>query len=92
MNKRKVLIIAEAGVNHNGDIKIAKEMIDAAAIAGADVIKFQTFISNKLVSKFAKKAEYQKKDNDINDTQLEMIKKPRVLNKTRGVSLFHNRV
>jgi len=75
LNKRKVLIIAEAGVNHNGDIKIAKEMIDAAAIAGADVIKFQTFISNKLVSKFAKKAEYQKKDNDINDTQLEMIKK-----------------
>ena len=53
------LIIAEAGVNHNGSMEIAKKLVDAAVDAGADIIKFQTFKADKLVSKDAKKAEYQ---------------------------------
>jgi len=57
----KVLIIAEAGVNHNGSMKIAKQLIDAASNAGADIVKFQTFKSEKIISKYAPKAEYQKK-------------------------------
>lgn len=71
-----VLIIAEAGVNHNGSILIAKQLVDAAVEAGVDIIKFQTFKTEKLVSKAAKKAEYQKKNiGDGNDSQYEMLKK-----------------
>ncbi len=71
-----VLIIAEAGVNHNGSMQIAKQLIDAAVEAGVDIIKFQTFKTEKLVSKTAKKAEYQKKNiGDGNDSQYEMLKK-----------------
>lgn len=57
------IIIAEAGVNHNGSVKLAKQMIEEAAKAGADYIKFQTFKPEKLVSKYAQKADYQKKTN-----------------------------
>jgi hypothetical protein len=57
----KILIIAEAGVNHNGDISIAKELIDVAADSGADLVKFQTFKADSLVTKKAAKAEYQLK-------------------------------
>jgi N,N'-diacetyllegionaminate synthase len=71
----KVFIIAEAGVNHNGDLDLAKKLIDAASFAGADAVKFQTFNSKRLVSKFAQKAEYQKLSTDVNETQLEMLKK-----------------
>jgi len=71
----KVFIIAEAGVNHNGDLSIAKKMIDVAKNCGVDAIKFQTFKAEKLVSKFAKKAEYQKQSTDKNESQYEMIKK-----------------
>lgn len=71
----KVFIIAEAGVNHNGRLKIAKKMIDVAAGAGADAIKFQTFKTEQLVSKFAPKAEYQKTITKKSETQFEMIKK-----------------
>ena len=67
-----VLIIAEAGVNHNGDIKIAKELIDIASSGGADIVKFQTFTADRLVTKSAEKAEYQKKD-DKNESQKEML-------------------
>lgn len=70
------IIIAEAGVNHNGDINLAKQLIDAAAIAGVDYVKFQTFKSDKLVSKNAEKANYQKENtNDSNDSQLKMLQK-----------------
>ena len=55
MNSNKVLIIAEAGVNHNGSIKLAKKLIDGASSAGADIIKFQTFIADKIVTKTAPK-------------------------------------
>jgi N,N'-diacetyllegionaminate synthase len=71
----RVFIIAEAGVNHNGSLDIAKKMVDAAVEAGADAIKFQTFQAAELVSKFAPKAEYQKKSTQSNESQLEMIKK-----------------
>lgn len=71
-----VLIIAEAGVNHNGSLEMAKRLGDAAVEAGVDIIKLQTFKAEKLVSKDARKAEYQKNNmNDGNDSQFEMLKK-----------------
>jgi N,N'-diacetyllegionaminate synthase len=70
-----VFIIAEAGVNHNGSIALAKKLIDVAAQAGADAVKFQTFKAENLVSKNAEKAEYQKETTDKDESQYEMIKK-----------------
>lgn len=70
-----VCIIAEAGVNHNGDFSLAKKMVDAAKNAGVDYIKFQTFVPEKLVSKFAEKAEYQKETTGADESQLSMLKK-----------------
>lgn len=71
-----VFIIAEAGVNHNGSLKQAKEMVIKAREAGADAIKFQTFKSEKLVSTFAEKAAYQiKNTGSADESQLEMVKK-----------------
>ncbi|KJU81365.1 N-acetylneuraminate synthase [Candidatus Magnetobacterium bavaricum] len=71
----KTFIIAEAGVNHNGDIVIAKEMIDIASYAGADAIKFQTFKAHTLVSMLTKKAEYQKNTTKFSESHFEMIKR-----------------
>ncbi len=71
----KVLIIAEAGVNHNGSIKIAKQLIDAAADAGVDYIKFQTFRTEKLVSKTAPKADYQIQNTGNDNSQYNMLKR-----------------
>lgn len=72
----KVIIIAEAGVNHNGDIELAKKLIDVAVEAGVDYVKFQTFKSESLVSKFAKKASYQiENTQDAVESQLQMLKK-----------------
>jgi N,N'-diacetyllegionaminate synthase len=73
--RRKVFIIAEAGINHNGDIETAKEMVDLASSAGADAIKFQSFKAERIVSKFAPKAEYQKRMTGEGESQLEMLKK-----------------
>lgn len=70
-----IFIIAEAGVNHNGSMELAKKLIDIAIDAGADAIKFQTFKADKLVSKTAQKAEYQKQTTDAAESQHEMIKK-----------------
>ena len=71
-----VIIIAEAGVNHNGSIDLAKKLIDAAVYAGVDFVKFQTFKSESLVSKSAKKAVYQiENTNDTSESQLQMLKK-----------------
>ena len=71
-----VFIIAEAGVNHNGSTQLAKKLIDVAVEAGADAVKFQTFKAEKLVSKSAQKAEYQKENMvDSDDSQFNMLKK-----------------
>ncbi|MEN4053846.1 MULTISPECIES: N-acetylneuraminate synthase [Sulfurimonas] len=71
-----VFIIAEAGVNHNGSIELAKQLIDVASDAGANAVKFQTFKAEKLVSKSAKKAAYQQKNmQEEDDSQFEMLKK-----------------
>jgi N,N'-diacetyllegionaminate synthase len=70
-----VFIIAEAGVNHNGSIDTAKQLIDTAVDSGADAVKFQTFKAENLVSKSADKAEYQKKTTDTSESQFDMIKK-----------------
>lgn len=72
-----VLIIAEAGVNHNGSLDIAKKLVDKAVEVGVDIIKFQTFKAEKLVSKSAKQAEYQKKNigSSADDSQYNMLKK-----------------
>ena len=73
---KKIIIIAEAGVNHNGDVELAKRLIDEAASANADYVKFQTFVTELTVSKTAKKAEYQiQNTNNSKETQYEMVKK-----------------
>ena len=72
---KKTLIIAEAGVNHNGDIAKAKALIDTGAEAGVDYVKFQTFKAANLVTKQAKRAAYQDKNTQNNDSQYEMLKK-----------------
>ena len=71
----KTLIIAEAGVNHNGDIELAKKLIDVAAEAGADLVKFQTFSADRLVTQSALKAEYQVLATDKIESQHEMLRK-----------------
>ncbi len=68
-------VIAEAGVNHNGDITCAKEMIDAAREAGADAVKFQTFKTDQLILKNVEKAPYQKRTTENGESQYEMLKK-----------------
>lgn len=70
-----VFIIAEAGVNHNGSLSMAKELVRKAKLAGADCIKFQTFIAEKLVTGDGQKAEYQKAQTNAEESQLEMLKK-----------------
>ena len=69
------LIIAEAGVNHNGDMELAKKLVDVAHEAKVDVVKFQTFIAKNLVTKTAEKAEYQNKSSPESDFQFEMLQK-----------------
>ena len=71
----KTIIIAEAGVNHNGSVKLAKKLIDAAKNVKADYIKFQSFNHKKLTTKKAPKAEYQKKTSKIKESQYTMLKK-----------------
>lgn len=70
-----ILIIAEAGVNHNGSLERAKEMALAAKKAGADIVKYQTAVPEQVVSRFAEKADYQKQQTGSEESQLEMIKK-----------------
>ncbi|MDK2901692.1 MAG: N,N-diacetyllegionaminate synthase [Thermosediminibacterales bacterium] len=72
---QRVFIIAEAGINHNGNIEIAKKLVDIASEAGADAVKFQSFKAEKLVSRNAKKAEYQKNTTDKSESPLDMLKR-----------------
>ena len=74
MNKsNKTIIIAEAGVNHNGKIELAQKMVEKAALAGADFIKFQSFTSAKLTTNLAQKTQYQIENTNSNQNQLEML-------------------
>ncbi|OZB49334.1 MAG: N-acetylneuraminate synthase [Polynucleobacter sp. 39-45-136] len=75
MTANNVFVIAEAGVNHNGSIALAKKLVDVAVESGADAVKFQSFKADSLVIKFAEKAEYQKKATGNNESQYEMLKK-----------------
>ena len=75
MTPKKVYIIAEAGVNHNGSLKLAKQLIDIASCAGIDAVKFQSFKASNLVSENAKKAEYQKETTNQHESQFDMLKK-----------------
>lgn len=72
---QRTFIIAESGVNHNGDIEIAKKMIDAASAAGADAVKFQTFKAERIVAINAPKAEYQIENTNNTESQYQMLKK-----------------
>ncbi len=72
---KRTLIIAEAGVNHNGDMALAKQLIESAAEAGADLVKFQTFTANRQVTKTASKAEYQTQTTDKTESQHEMLRR-----------------
>ncbi len=71
----KTLIIAEVGVNHNGDLDLARQLIDVAAAGGVDFVKFQTFSANKLVTRLARKADYQAKSTNAEESQHEMIRR-----------------
>jgi len=75
MNNKKTYIIAEVGVNHNGDVSIAKDLIKKAKESGADCVKFQTFKASQIVTKSSPKAKYQLKVTDSKESQFEMLKK-----------------
>jgi len=85
--KKRTFIIAEAGVNHNGKLALAKRLVEAAAESGADVIKFQTFKAKNIITKSAHKAAYQKSTTPATETQFEMIKKLE-LNKQDHIDLI----
>jgi N,N'-diacetyllegionaminate synthase len=73
--REPIFIIAEAGVNHNGDMELAKKLVDLAAEAGADAVKFQTFRAEEIVTGSAQKADYQKETSGAGESQFEMLKK-----------------
>lgn len=84
-------IIAEAGVNHNGSLELAKQLIDVAADAGADAVKFQTFHAEQLVARHGPKAEYQARTTDAKESQFEMIKKLELTDADHEVLIAHAR-
>lgn len=88
---KKTLIIAEAGVNHNGRLDLAKKMIEVAADCGADFVKFQSFVAQNCVSIKAKKAKYQLENTGNNESQLEMIKKLELDKKAHKELIAHAR-
>ena len=87
--KSKTLVIAEAGVNHNGDIDLARKLVDVAAEAGADRVKFQTFTADKLVAIHAKKADYQNQTTGAGESQHAMIRKLELTRDMHEVLIAH---
>ena len=85
----RTLIIAEAGVNHNGDLSLAKQLIDVAAEAGVDLVKFQTFNANRQVTRTAKKADYQNQTTDSNESQHEMLRRLELTEAMHKVLIDH---
>ena len=83
------LIIAEAGVNHNGDLELAKQLIDAAAEAGADLVKFQTFNADRQVTRTAKKADYQTQTTGNKESQHEMLRRLELTEKIHHKLIAH---
>lgn len=73
--KNRCLIIAEAGVNHNGDLKLAYRLCDAAKDAGADIVKFQTYVTESIITRNVEQAEYQKENTGVQESQFDMLKK-----------------
>ena len=86
-----VLIIAEAGVNHNGDINLAKKLVDVAADAGADLVKFQTFNAERLATRTAPKAEYQTKTTDEAQSQFAMLRQLELSMEMHEILIAHCR-
>jgi N,N'-diacetyllegionaminate synthase len=85
----KTLIIAEAGVNHNGDMSLARQLIDVAAAAGADMVKFQTFSADRLVTTKAIKADYQMKSTKASESQHAMIRRLELTREMHEVLINH---
>lgn len=85
----RTFIIAEAGVNHNGDLSLAKKLIDVAADVGADAVKFQTFRAEQVVSRHAPKAEYQTRTTGQFESQLEMLRELELSEADYGEMMAH---
>lgn len=85
----KTLIIAEAGVNHNGDMVLARQLIDVAAEAGADMVKFQTFSADRLVTIHARKADYQAQTTDAGESQHAMIRRLELTREAHEILIAH---
>ena len=89
MKKNKIIIIAEVGVNHNGNIKVAKKLIDIAKRSGADYVKFQTFKTENLVRKNTKITQYQSKNLRKKMTQFNLLKKLELSENTHNKIIQH---
>jgi N,N'-diacetyllegionaminate synthase len=89
MNQPSTLVIAEAGVNHNGDLQLARQLVDAAAAAGADVVKFQTFQANQMATERAEQAAYQQQALGQTQSQLEMLQQLELQPEQHGQLIEH---
>jgi N,N'-diacetyllegionaminate synthase len=89
MNQQRTLVIAEAGVNHNGDLQLAKQLVDAAAAAGADVVKFQTFQANQLATERAEQAAYQQQALGQTQSQQAMLQQLELKPEQHGKLIEH---
>ena len=92
MKSENTLVIAEAGVNHNGSLETAKQLVDVAAEAGADMVKFQTFSADQLVTTSARKAEYQNQTTDALESQHDMIRKLELSREMHGELIAYCRL